>query len=60
MLSYLENDFSFANVKYGSPVPYGNAGDCYSSDPNCQQVHQFFLIFLLFINELLKKAFSLI
>ena len=34
----IENDFSFANVKYGSPVPFGNAGDCYSSDPNCQQV----------------------
>ncbi len=34
----IENDFSFANVKYGSPVPFGNAGDCYSSDHNCQQV----------------------
>jgi hypothetical protein len=33
----LENDFTFARVLYGNPVPFGMAGDCFSSQNYCQQ-----------------------
>ena len=35
---FLENDFTFAKITYGIGIPYGTAGDCFSSEPNCQQV----------------------
>lgn len=34
----IDDDFSFTNVIYGNPVPYGHSGDCYSSLPECQHV----------------------
>ncbi len=37
LLKFLESDFTFATVKYGNPVSFGTAGDCYSSVSECQQ-----------------------
>jgi hypothetical protein len=37
-LKVISDDFTFSNARYGSPVPFGIAGDCYSKNPECIQV----------------------
>ena len=37
-MKIVEDDFAFAKVHYGNPVPFGTAGDCYSNLMQCQQV----------------------